>query len=117
MSSEYLKSGSLKRGRFLLEERQIIRFQPAKVGHRPSFRGRQSGTAKFSCTTQSGAKVKVRDLADFLGKSVVYERKVLKELTARGLAEQKGVSVKDPHQYYTIPRQYGKIMNCRTESY
>lgn len=54
-------------------------------------------------------KVKVRDLADFLGKSVVYARKVLKELTARGLAEWKGSSVKDPHQYYTIPRQYGKI--------
>ena len=50
-------------------------------------------------------KVKVRDLADFLGKSVVYARKVLKELTARGLAEWKGSSFKAPHQYSNIPRK------------
>lgn len=50
-------------------------------------------------------RLKVKDLAEMTGKSIVYARKLLKDLRDRGLIEWVGSSNKDPHQYYTITKK------------
>lgn len=50
-------------------------------------------------------KLKVKELAAMLGKSIVSARNLLKNLKDRGLIVWRGSSTRDPHQYYTIPKE------------